>query len=110
MDFGYTDDQREIQRTARDLLADRVSPERVRENAEAGRHDDGLWKELSELGWPGIAVAEEHGGQGLGTVELAILTEELGRTVAPVPFVPSAMAAAIISAAGSDGTAGSSAA
>ena len=102
MDFGYTDDQREIQRTARDLLADRASPERVRENAEAGRHDDDLWKELSELGWPGIAVAEEHGGQGLGTVELAILSEELGRTVAPVPFVPSAMAAAIISAAGSD--------
>ena len=102
MDFGYTDDQREIQRTARDLLADRASPERVREHAEAGRHDDGLWKELSELGWPGIAVAEEHGGQGLGTVELAILSEELGRTVAPVPFLPSAMAAAIIAHAGSD--------
>ena len=102
MDFGYTDDQRDIQRTARDLLADRASPERVRESAEAGRHDDGLWKELSELGWPGIAVAEEHGGQGLGTVELAILSEELGRTVAPVPFLPSAMAASIIQAAGSD--------
>ena len=70
------------------------------ENAEAGRHDHGLWKELSELGWPGIAVTEEHGGQGLGTVELAILSEELGRNVAPVAFLPSAMAAAIISAAG----------
>ena len=80
MDFGYTDDQRDIQRTARDLLADRARPERMREHAEAGRTDDDLWRELSELGWPGIAVAEEHGGQGLGAVELAILCEELGRS------------------------------
>jgi alkylation response protein AidB-like acyl-CoA dehydrogenase len=101
MDFGLTDDQRDIQRTARDLLADRASPEKVRVAAEAWRHDDALWKELAELGWPGIAVAEEHGGQGLGTVELAILSEELGRTVAPVPFLPSAMAAALIETAGS---------
>ena len=102
MDFALNDDQRDIQRTARELLADRASPERVREHAEAGRHDDRLWAELSELGWPGIAVAEEHGGQGLGTVELAILAEELGRTVAPVPFLMSAMAAAMIQGAGSE--------
>jgi alkylation response protein AidB-like acyl-CoA dehydrogenase len=101
MDFGLNEDQHDIQRTARELLADRANPERVREHAEAGRHDDGLWAELSELGWPGIAVAEAHGGQGLGIVELAILSEELGRTVAPVPFLPSAMAAAMIEAAGS---------
>ena len=89
MDFGLTDDQRDIQRTARELLGSRAGAERVREHAEAGRVDDALWKELGELGWPGIAVAEEHGGQGLGAVELAILCEELGRTVAPVPFLPS---------------------
>src|SRR3954447_2591541 len=101
MDFGLTDDQRDIQRTARELLADRASPERVREHAEAGRHDDRLWSELRELGWPGIAIPEEHGGQGLGGVELAILSEELGCAVAPVPFLPSVMAAAVIEAAGS---------
>jgi len=102
MDFGLTDDQRDIQRTARELLGSRATPERVREHAEAGRADDALWKELCELGWPGIAVAEEHGGQGLGTVELAILCEELGRTVAPVPFLPSVLAATLIEHAGSD--------
>ena len=101
MDFGLTDDQRDIQRTARELLASRATPERVREHAEAARADDALWKELGELGWPGIAVAEEHGGQGLGTVELAILAEELGRTVAPVPFLPSVLAATLIEHAGS---------
>jgi len=101
MDFGLSDDQREIQRTARELLADRAKPERVREHAEAGTTDDALWGELRELGWPGIAVAEEHGGQGLGQVELSILCEELGRSLAPVPFLPSAMAATIIQQDGS---------
>ena len=93
MDFGLTDDQREIQRTARELLSERSKPERVREHAEAATTDRDLWRELSELGWPGIAVAEENGGQGLGRIELSILCEELGRTLAPVPFLPSVLAA-----------------
>jgi alkylation response protein AidB-like acyl-CoA dehydrogenase len=101
MDFGLSDDQRDIQRTARDLLAERAKPERVREHAEAGTTDAALWKELCELGWPGIAISEEHGGQGLGTIELSILCEELGRVVAPVPFLASAMAACVIERAGS---------
>ncbi|MGH2911977.1 MAG: acyl-CoA dehydrogenase family protein [Solirubrobacteraceae bacterium] len=102
MDFGLTDDQRQIQSTARELLADRARFERVREHAEARTFDDGLWRELCELGWPGIAVAEDHGGQGLGCVELAILCEELGATVAPVPFLPTVLAATLIERAGSD--------
>jgi alkylation response protein AidB-like acyl-CoA dehydrogenase len=101
MDFGFTDDQREIQRTARDLLADRARLERVREHAEAAQTDEALWKELSELGWPGIALEQEHGGQGLGTIELSILCEELGRSIAPVPFLPSVLAGTLIEHAGS---------
>src|SRR3954449_4296855 len=101
MDFGLTDDQRDIQRTARDLLAERARPERVREHAEAGRHDDALWRELCELGWPGIAVGEEHGGQGLGAIELAVLLEELGYAVAATPFLGTVLAANAIEHAGS---------
>jgi alkylation response protein AidB-like acyl-CoA dehydrogenase len=101
MDFGFTDDQKEIQKTARELLSDRARPERVREHAEAGRTDEALWKELSELGWPGIAVDEEHGGQGLGRIALSILCEELGRSLAPVPFLPSVLASTLIEHAGS---------
>jgi alkylation response protein AidB-like acyl-CoA dehydrogenase len=101
MDFGLTDDQRDIQRTARDLLSERASFARVREHAEARTTDEALWRELCELGWPGIAISETHGGQGLGTIELSILCEELGRTVAPVPFLPSVMAACVIEQAGS---------
>jgi alkylation response protein AidB-like acyl-CoA dehydrogenase len=96
MDFGYSDDQQVIQRTARELLAERAKPERVREFAEAGRMDRDLWRELCGLGWPGIAVAEEYGGQGLGQIELSILCEEFGRSLAPVPFLPSVLAATAI--------------
>jgi alkylation response protein AidB-like acyl-CoA dehydrogenase len=101
MDFGLSDDQREIQRTARELLAERSRPERVREHAEAGSTDEGLWRELCQLGWPGIAVAEEHGGQGLGLIELSILCEQLGSALAAVPFLPSVLASTLIEHAGS---------
>jgi alkylation response protein AidB-like acyl-CoA dehydrogenase len=102
MNFDLNEDQREIKRTARDLLSSRSTFERVRAAAEGGRYDEALWAELRELGWPGIAVAEEHGGQGLGVVELAVLLEELGYAVAVTPFLGSAMAAAVIEQAGSD--------
>src|SRR5438270_8330661 len=101
MDFGLTDDQRDIKRTARELLGERSRPERGGELAEAGGSDEALWRELSQLGWPGIAVSAEHGGQGLGCMELTILGEELGRAVAAVPFLPTVMAAAVIEQAGS---------
>jgi alkylation response protein AidB-like acyl-CoA dehydrogenase len=101
MDFGLTDDQRDIKRTAHELLGERARPERVRELAETGSSDEARWRELSQLGWPGIAVSAEHGGQGLGCIELTILCEELGRTVAAVPFLPTVMAAAVIEQAGS---------
>jgi alkylation response protein AidB-like acyl-CoA dehydrogenase len=100
MDFDLTDDQKEIKRVAKELLAARSSFAKVREAAEAGKYDDALWRELRELGWPGIAVAEEHGGQGLGAVELAVLLEELGYACAATPFLSTAVAAAVIQAAG----------
>jgi alkylation response protein AidB-like acyl-CoA dehydrogenase len=101
MRFTLSDDQQEIKRTAHDLLANRSSFAKVREAAEAGAYDDALTRELCELGWPGIAVSEEHGGQGLGIVELAVLLEELGYACAPVPFLGSTLAALAIEHAGS---------
>src|SRR3954453_588332 len=102
MRFTLSDDQQEIKRTAHDLLSNRSTMAKVREAAEAGRYDDALARELGELGWPGIAVSEEHGGQGLGIVELAVLLEELGYACAPVPFLGTALAALAIEHAGSD--------
>jgi alkylation response protein AidB-like acyl-CoA dehydrogenase len=102
MNFDFTDDQQAIKRTARDFLADRLKPERRRELAEGGDYDDGLWEETAELGWAGIHLAEEHGGQGLGAVELAILMEEMGYALAPSPFFASAAASLALGHAGSD--------
>jgi alkylation response protein AidB-like acyl-CoA dehydrogenase len=102
VNFDFTDDQQAIKRTANEMLTARFKPERVRELAESGEHDDGAWKEMSELGWAGIFVDEDHGGQGLGIVELVILMEELGYALAPVPFLSNAAAGLALQLAGSD--------
>jgi alkylation response protein AidB-like acyl-CoA dehydrogenase len=102
VNFSFNDEQQEIKRTAREFLGSRFKLEKVRELAESGNYDNGLWGEISELGWPGIAIPEEHGGQGLGQVELVILCEELGYACAPTPFLSTAAAGLILTAAGSD--------
>jgi alkylation response protein AidB-like acyl-CoA dehydrogenase len=103
MDFDFNDEQREIKSTARDFLASRFKPEKVRELAESeSPYDEGTWKQMSELGWPGIAIAEEYGGLGLGVVELVILQEELGYALAPSPLISNAYAGLVIEEAGSD--------
>lgn len=101
MNFDFSEDQYVIKRTAHELLEKRSSFERVRAAAEAGTYDPALWAELRELGWPGIAISEEHGGQGLGVVELVILAEELGYAVAGSPFLANALGGLIIEHGGS---------
>ncbi|MEJ7876047.1 MAG: acyl-CoA dehydrogenase family protein [Solirubrobacterales bacterium] len=103
MDFDFSDEQREIKSTAHEFLGSRFKPEHVRELAEADSpYSDEDWKAISDLGWNGIAISEEHGGEGLGTVELMILCEELGYYCAPSPFISNAFAGALIQAAGSE--------
>jgi alkylation response protein AidB-like acyl-CoA dehydrogenase len=102
MNFDFSDDQQAIKRTAHEFLESRFKLERVRELAEAGKYDDDTWREISELGWPGIFVQEGQGGQELGTVELVILMEELGYALAPVPFLGNAAAGLVLAEAGSD--------
>jgi alkylation response protein AidB-like acyl-CoA dehydrogenase len=102
VNFDLDDEQQEIKRTAHEYLGDRFKAEKVRELAESRSYDEGLWKQISELGWPGIAIAEEDGGQGLDMVELAVLLEESGYACAPSPLLGTAGAALVISAAGSD--------
>jgi alkylation response protein AidB-like acyl-CoA dehydrogenase len=102
MDFDLTEDQKEIKRVAHELLASRSPWAKVREAAESARYDDVLWRELVELGWPGIAVAEDHSGQGLGMIELAVLAEELGYACAATRFLSTGAVAAALQVAGSD--------
>jgi alkylation response protein AidB-like acyl-CoA dehydrogenase len=102
VNFDFTDDQQAIKSTAHDFLASRYKLETVRRLAEAGEYDAGLWQEISELGWPGIFIAEQHGGQELGVLELTILAEEIGYVAAPSPFLSNAAAGLAIQFAGSD--------
>jgi alkylation response protein AidB-like acyl-CoA dehydrogenase len=103
VEFDFNDEQREIKSTAHEFISARFKPEKVRGLAESDNpYDDEIWGEMCELGWPGIAIAEEYGGQGLGVVELVILQEELGYACAPSPMISNAYAGAVIEAAGSD--------
>ena len=102
MNFEFTDDQQAIKRTAREFLAARYKSEVMRALAEDERgFTDEQWREVVELGWPGVLVSEEHGGLGLGVVELVVIAEEMGYALAPSPLHSDISAALLLAAAGS---------
>ena len=87
MELEFSDDQQELRSTARSFLEQECPISLVRSVVEKGPPADELWAQMVELGWPALTVPSEHGGLGLGFVELAVLLEELGRVVAPGPFL-----------------------
>ena len=101
MRFELTEEQRGIRDALHDLCAGAYGSEAVRRRV-GGDASDPLWPKLAEAGWTGIAVAEEHGGQGLGTLELALATEQLGAALAPSAFLGNAAVALLLEGAGSD--------
>ncbi|MFL5821007.1 MAG: acyl-CoA dehydrogenase family protein [Solirubrobacteraceae bacterium] len=104
MNFDFNDEQRAIKEAAREMLASRYPLAEVRRLAEDERgFTDEQWAQLVELGWPGIFVSEELGGQGLGILELVILQEELGYALAPTPFFSNVCAGLVLQGAGDDG-------
>ena len=103
MYFDLTDEQQAIRATARDFLAARYKSERIRELAESETgFEQADWEEMAGLGWPGLALPEEWGGQGLGIVELAVLFEEMGYALAPSPLLSNTVAGLALALCGSD--------
>jgi alkylation response protein AidB-like acyl-CoA dehydrogenase len=103
VNFGFSDDEQAIKRTAREFLEARYPLTTVRRLAEDARgFTDEQWAELVELGWSGVIVPEESGGLGLGAVELIVIAEEMGYALAPSPWFSTTCAALILQAAGSD--------
>jgi alkylation response protein AidB-like acyl-CoA dehydrogenase len=103
MYFDLTDEQQAIKQTAHDFLASRFKSERLREIAASDTgFDESGWKEMAELGWAGLALPEEWGGQGLGIVDLAVLFEEMGYVCAPSPLLSNTIAGLALTFAGSD--------
>ncbi len=88
MNFDFSEDQRLLQKTARDFLAERSPLAANREILESPtkKYHEALWKGVAEMGWLGAAVPEEFGGAGFGHLELALIAEEVGRALAPIPF------------------------
>jgi acyl-CoA dehydrogenase len=87
VNFDFSPDQRSLREQARKFLAEHASSARVRRILEgAAPYDAELWRGMAEMGWTGTAIPETHGGAGFGYLELCVLAEELGRSLAPTPF------------------------
>ena len=105
MNFDYSDDQKFLKGEARKFLEARspTSAVRVVLNDAEVSYDKALWNGVAEQGWLGAAIPEEFGGLGLGHVELCAIAEELGRSLAPIPFASTVyFVAEAIMLAGSD--------
>jgi alkylation response protein AidB-like acyl-CoA dehydrogenase len=103
MPIAITDEHRALAQTVSDFLAKQGARSAARELLTAETEElPAFWPELAELGWLGLHVPEEYGGSGFGLPELVVVAEELGRAVAPGPFVPTVIASAAIAAAAPD--------
>ncbi|MGW1954475.1 acyl-CoA dehydrogenase family protein [Streptomyces sp. NPDC001920] len=94
-DLLYTEEEEALRAAVRDLLADHCDAPGVIARTESGTpHDLAAWKALADgMGLAGLLVPEEKGGQGATHREAAVVLEELGRAVAPVPYLTSAVVA-----------------
>ncbi|WP_338684079.1 acyl-CoA/acyl-ACP dehydrogenase [Streptomyces acidiscabies] len=106
MDASLTAEQHEIRRTLRELLGKRCGSAELRAAVETpAGYDPALWSALAgQLGLPGLALPEEYGGVGCGSLELALAGEELGRALTPSPLLAtSVLAVPLIAALGGAG-------
>jgi alkylation response protein AidB-like acyl-CoA dehydrogenase len=103
MNFGFTEEQDLLRSEARKFLAERCPTSEVR---RIGEEQTGfcskLWSEIAELGWPGLAIAEDQGGAGLAWLDLVVLLEEAGRYLLPLPLLSTSVAARAIREAGTE--------
>ncbi len=103
MYFDLNDEQQAIKSTARDFLAARYKSERIRALADSEQgFEQSDWQEMADLGWPGLALPEEWGGQGLGIVDLAVIFEEMGYALAPSPLLSTTVAGLALATNGTD--------
>ncbi|MDK3018254.1 acyl-CoA dehydrogenase family protein [Pseudodonghicola flavimaris] len=80
---------------ARGFLDDAAPLTKLRGLRDAGKtHDPALWTEMAQMGWTGVLVPEEAGGSDMGHAAACVLAEEMGKTLAPTPFLSTAVIAA----------------
>ena len=103
MAIAINEAHQELESVARSLLQKVGARGQARDLLDA---DDearpAFWSELADLGWLGLHLPEDVGGSGFGLPELVVVLQELGRALAPGPFLPTVLASAVIDAAGND--------
>ncbi|WP_176593978.1 acyl-CoA dehydrogenase family protein [Sphingobium sp. EM0848] len=91
MNFDFSDEQEQFRTQVRRFLEKADGLGEARKLLEGGMegYSAATWSGLAEMGVPAIAIPEEYGGLGLGALELCVVAEEIGRSLAPVPFLSS---------------------
>jgi len=103
MPIAITDDHQELASTVRGVLTAHKALQAARALLESDDESrPSYWGEMASLGWLGIHLPEEFGGAGAGLLELVVVLDELGRLVAPGPFLPTVLASACIAQCGND--------
>ncbi len=96
MDFTFSEEQEAVRDLAAQIFEGHATTERVKEVERSDeRFDRELWRALADAGLLAIAVPDEHGGSGLGLIELCLVLEQQGRRVAPVPLWPTLVLGAL---------------
>ena len=103
MSIAISEEHRALAQTVAGLLTKHQSRAAARSLLEGGTEQlPAFWAELSGLGLLGLHVPEELGGSGFGLAETLVVAEQMGRHLAPGPFVPTVIASAVLAAAGPD--------
>ena len=104
MDLGLNEIQQMLRNSAREFLEAECPPAYVRDmELDERGYSPEMWNAMSEMGWLGLIIPQEYGGEGLGFVELAILLEEMGSTMVPGPYFSTVvMAGVALAEAGSE--------
>ncbi|MFP6662832.1 MAG: acyl-CoA dehydrogenase family protein [Deltaproteobacteria bacterium] len=96
MDFHYSEDQVAVRDLAKQILEDRVPTDGILKLLQAdGWYDEGTWQALAQASLLGVALPEAYGGAGMGLIELALILEEAGRRIAPLPLIPTLVMGAL---------------
>ncbi|GFG95060.1 acyl-CoA dehydrogenase family protein [Mycobacterium timonense] len=103
MDVGLNSEQLSLRDTVRDILRTECPPEAARQAITDPERWRALWKTVVDLGWTELAAPSEEGAGDYGPVELAVVLEECGAALAPIPLLSSiGLAAGVLSDAGLD--------
>ncbi|MBD0322958.1 MAG: acyl-CoA dehydrogenase family protein, partial [Aldersonia sp.] len=103
MSLALTEDHVALADVVRSFLADQKAHALARAVLDDATTDiTPLWRDMAKLGWLGLHLPANYGGDEAGLPELAIVAEQLGRAVVPVPFLPTVVASSLIAGAAND--------